>query len=58
MERKNFLEALEKAYAAIEEAQENTDTTWESNHLQTIKMQLDEMMEEAKAPVFTFEELL
>ena len=56
--RKDYLEALEKAYAAIEEAQENTDTTWESNHLQTIKLMIDEMLEESKAPVFTFEELL
>lgn len=54
----NYTNKLEEIYALLEEAQELTDTTWESNHLQTIKLMIDEMINESKAPVFTAEELL
>ena len=53
-----YTNKLEEIYALLEEAQELTNTTWDANHLQTIKMMIDEMISESKAPVFTAEELL
>ena len=37
-----------EAYDAIQEAQELVDNNWDANHLQTIKLMIDDMIAELK----------
>ena len=41
---KEKLICLCKAYKAIEQAQEQTNLIWEQNHLQTLKLDIDDMI--------------